>query len=52
MFQEYSKNIRSALIGKNHIRMYFRKKNKDTIEVLLFFDTRQDPEKLQELLCR
>lgn len=49
-FQKYSRNIRSALIGKNHVRVYFRKENKNVIEILLYFDVRQNPEKLTELL--
>ncbi len=49
-FQRYSENIRSALIGKNHVRVYFRKENENLIKVLLFFDVRQNPDELFELL--
>ena len=49
-FQKSFLNTRSALIGKNHVRMYFRKESKDLIRVLLFFDMRQDPQKIIELL--
>ncbi|WP_374461809.1 type II toxin-antitoxin system RelE/ParE family toxin [Chryseobacterium taeanense] len=50
LFQKYSKDIRSALIGKKHVRMFFRKENEDKIIVLLFFDMRQDPQKILDLL--
>lgn len=50
LFQKYSKDIRSALIGKKHVRMFFRKENETKIKVLLFFDMRQDPQKILELL--
>ena len=30
--------------------MYFRKENKDLITILLFFDMRQDPQKIIDLL--
>jgi len=50
LFQKYSKDIRSALIGKKHVRMFFRKESDDQIKVLLFFDMRQDPQKILELL--
>jgi len=49
-FQRYSKDIRSALIGKKHARMYFRKENENKIRILLFFDMRQNPEKIIDLL--
>ncbi|OCK51354.1 hypothetical protein BA768_16935 [Chryseobacterium sp. CBo1] len=49
-FQRYSKDIRSALIGKKHVRMYFRKENESQIRILLFFDMRQNPEKIIDLL--
>ncbi|MGD1320598.1 hypothetical protein [Chryseobacterium sp. 2R14A] len=49
-FQRYSKDIRSALIGKKHVRMYFRKENETQINVLLFFDMRQNPKKIIDLL--
>lgn len=49
-YQKYAKDIYSALIGKNHIRMFFRKENSQTIKVLLFFDMRQDPQKIIDLL--
>lgn len=44
------KDIRSALIGKKHVKMYFRKENETQINVLLFFDMRQNPEKIIDLL--
>ncbi|WP_423974690.1 hypothetical protein [Kaistella sp.] len=46
MYQKYSKTIRSALIGKNHVRVYFQKNNNSLIKILLFFDVREDPNKL------
>lgn len=49
-YQKSFLNTRSALIGKNHVRMYFRKENKDLITILLFFDMRQDPQKIIDLL--
>ena len=48
-FQKSILNTRSALIGKKHIRMYFRQDG-DSIKVLLFFDVRQNPQKIIELL--
>jgi len=50
MYQKYTKDIRSALIGKNHVRMFFRKENENKIIILLFFDMRQDPQKINDLL--
>ncbi|GEN76009.1 type II toxin-antitoxin system RelE/ParE family toxin [Chryseobacterium hagamense] len=50
LYQKYSHNVRSALIGKKHVRMFFRKESEDLIKVLLFFDMRQDPQKLLDLL--
>jgi len=50
LYQKYAGNIRSALIGKKHIRMFFRKENNQTVKVLLFFDMRQDPQKIIDLL--
>lgn len=50
LYQKYAGNIRSALIGKKHIRMFFRKENNRTVKVLLFFDMRQDPQKIIDLL--
>ncbi len=44
------KNIRSVLIGKRHVKMYFRKENEELIRILLFFEMRQDPQKIIELL--
>ena len=52
-FQQYQKSVhktRSALIGKKHTRMFFRKENDSQISILLFFDMRQDPKKITELL--
>lgn len=49
-FQESSKNTRSVLIGKKHVKMYFRKESEELIRVLLFFDMRQDPQKIIALL--
>ena len=49
-YQKSFLNTRSALIGKNHVRMYFRKENKDLFTILLFFDMRQDPQKIIDLL--
>ncbi|HCR74972.1 MAG TPA: hypothetical protein DIW37_00895 [Chryseobacterium sp.] len=50
LFQKYSKDIRSALIGKKHVRMFFRKESETKIKVLLFFDMRQDSQKILDLL--
>lgn len=50
LYQKYSKDIRSALIGKKHVRMFFTKENSEQIRILLFFDMRQDPQKINELL--
>jgi hypothetical protein len=50
LYQRYSKDIRSALIGKKHVRMFFRKENDSQIRILLFFDMRQDPQKIIDLL--
>lgn len=50
MFQKSQFSTRSALIGKKHVRMYFRKENENQIKVLLFFDMRQNPEKIIEIL--
>ncbi len=50
LYQKYSHDVRSALIGKKHVRMFFRKENDDLIKVLLFFDIRQDPQKIIDLL--
>ena len=52
-FQQYQRSqlkTRSALIGKKHVRMFFRKETEDRILILLFFDVRQDPLKLLDLL--
>ncbi len=49
-FENSSRQTRSVLIGKKHVRMFFRKENDDLIKVLLFFDMRQDPQKLLDLL--
>ncbi|WP_312345030.1 hypothetical protein [Chryseobacterium binzhouense] len=43
-------SIKSVLIGKKHVRMFFRKEIEMQIKVLLFFDMRQNPEKIIELL--
>jgi len=50
MFLKSNFKTRSALVGKKHVRMFFRKENERQIKVLLFFDMRQDPEKIIELL--
>lgn len=49
-FESSSRKTKSVLIGKKHIRMFFRKENDDLIKVLLFFDMRQNPQKLLDLL--
>ncbi|WP_294302350.1 hypothetical protein [uncultured Chryseobacterium sp.] len=49
-FENSSRKTKSVLIGKKHVRMFFRKENEDLIKVLLFFDMRQDPQKLLDLL--
>lgn len=43
-------NIHSVLIGKRHVKMYFRKESDELIQVLLFFEMRQDPQKIIQLL--
>lgn len=48
-FQKSALKTRSALIGRRHVRMFFRK-SENTITVLLFFDVRQDPRKIIDLL--
>ena len=50
LHQSYSKDIRSALIGKKHVRMFFKKENREEIRILLFFDMRQNPDKINDLL--
>lgn len=50
MYQQYSGNIRLALIGNNHVRMFFRKDNVKEIRVLYFFDMRDNPKKLNHFL--
>ncbi|MEA1849090.1 MULTISPECIES: hypothetical protein [unclassified Chryseobacterium] len=49
-FQSSFQKTRSVLIGKKHVRMFFRKENDSQIKVLLFFDMRQDPQKILGLL--
>lgn len=50
MFVKSNHKTGSVLIGKKHIRMFFRKENEIQIKVLLFFDMRQNPEKIIKLL--
>lgn len=45
LYQKYAKDIRLALIGKKHVRMFFTKGSSEQISILLFFDMRQDPQK-------
>ena len=49
-YQKSQSKTRSALIGKKHIRIFFRKEDENSIKILLFFDLRQDPKKILELL--
>jgi hypothetical protein len=49
-FQNSFQKTRSVLIGKKHVRMFFRKENNRQIRILLFFDMRQDPQKIIDLL--
>ncbi|MEC5173393.1 hypothetical protein [Chryseobacterium nepalense] len=49
-FQSSFQKTRSVLIGKKHVRMFFQKENDSQIKVLLFFDMRQDPQKILGLL--
>lgn len=49
-FQNSFYKTKSVLIGKKHVRMYFRKEHENQIKVLLFFDMRQNPEKIIDLL--
>lgn len=48
-FQKSIRNTRSVLIGKKHVRMFFRKEETKII-ILLFFDMRQNPQKIFDLL--
>lgn len=50
MFQKSRYRTRSALIGKKHVRMFFRKENENLIKILLFFDMREDYRKIPKLL--
>lgn len=50
IYKTEDKNIRSVLIGKRHVKMYFRKESEELIRILLFFEMRQDPQKIIELL--
>ncbi|MCU7618172.1 hypothetical protein NZ698_13265 [Chryseobacterium sp. PBS4-4] len=50
MFQKSPFKSRSALIGKKHIRVFFKKEGRNLIKVLLFFDMRQDPIKILQIL--
>jgi len=49
-FQPSIKSTRSVLIGKKHVRMFFKKESEYKIIILLFFDMRQDPNKILQLL--
>jgi hypothetical protein len=49
-FQQSVKSTRSVLIGKKHVRMFFRKESEYKIIILLFFDMRQNPNKILQLL--
>lgn len=49
-FQNSFQKTKSVLIGKKHVRMFFRKENDAKIKILLFFDVRQDPQKILDLL--
>ncbi|WP_435523442.1 hypothetical protein [Chryseobacterium indoltheticum] len=49
-FQKSTRNTRSVLIGKKHVRMFFRKEKETKIIILLFFDMRQNPQKIIDLL--
>lgn len=48
-YQKSPLNTRSALIGKRHVRMYFRKSG-DIITILLFYDVRQNPKNITAFL--
>ena len=50
MYQKYDDDIFSAIIGKKHVRMYFRKEKNQTIKVLFFFDLVQNPDKIIQYL--
>jgi len=50
MFQKSRFISRSALIGKKHVRIFFRKESGDIIKILLFFDMREDYKKIPKLL--
>ncbi|WP_210151460.1 hypothetical protein ACI513_09550 [Chryseobacterium sp. M5] len=50
MFQKSHFKSRSALIGKKHVRIFFRKEDGDIIKILLFFDMREDYKKIPKLL--
>jgi len=49
-FRNSSLKTKSVLIGKKHIRMFFRKENEDKIIVLLFFDAAGSAKKILDLL--
>jgi hypothetical protein len=49
-FQQSINSTRSVLIGKKHVRMFFKKESEHKIIILLFFDIRQDPNKILQLL--
>lgn len=49
-FQNSSQKTKSVLIGKKHVRMFFRKENETQIKILIFFDMRQNPQKIIDLL--
>ncbi len=48
-YPKFYKNIRSVLIAKRHVRMFF-KVEKAQITILLFFDMRQDYKKIKDFL--
>ena len=48
-YPKFSKNTYSVLIGKRHVRVFFRVE-KNLITILLFFEMRQDYAKIKEFL--
>lgn len=49
-FQKSIKNTRSVLIGKKHVRMFFRKENETKLSSYYSFYMRQNPQKILDLL--
>jgi len=48
-FEEYP-NAKFALIGKNQVKIIYRIVDSERIEIALFWNCKQDPQKLKNLL--